>query len=77
MDKPRYSIRTLVTNKEYVVDVTHTHPFYFDPTYVTPLNIVVKDTDETVVDTIIQHNFSDPHEKTWLVRWVFDFPSET
>ena len=25
VDKPRYSIRTLVTNKEYVVDVTHTH----------------------------------------------------
>ena len=55
VDKPRYSIRNLVTNK---VDVTHIRPFYFDPTYVTPLKIAVKDTDETVVDTIVQHDSS-------------------
>ena len=58
VDKPRYSIRNLVTNKEYVVNVTHIRPFYFDPTYVTPLKIAVKDTDETVVDTIVQHDSS-------------------
>ena len=50
MDKPRYAIRNLVTDKEYGVDVTHIPPFYYDPAYVTPLNIAVKDTDETVVD---------------------------
>jgi len=33
----------MVTDKEYVVDVTHIRPFYYDPAYVTPLNIVVKD----------------------------------
>jgi hypothetical protein len=70
VDKSRYSIRNLVTNKEYVVDVTHIRPFYFHPTYVTPLNIAVKDTDETVVDAIVQHDFSDPQDKKWLVRWI-------
>ena len=36
------SIRNLVTDKEYVVDVTYIPPFYYDPAYVTPLNIAVK-----------------------------------
>ena len=49
----------MVTDKEYVVNVTHIHPFYLDPNYVTPLN-VVKDTDETVVDVVLQYDFSDP-----------------
>ena len=52
-DKPRYNIRNLVTNKEYVMDVTHIRHFDYDPlniaAYVTPLNIAVKDNDETVV----------------------------
>ena len=30
-DKTYYTIRNLVTDKEYVVDVTHMRPFYFDP----------------------------------------------
>ena len=77
MDKPRYTIRNLVTDKEYVVDVTHIRPFYYDPTYVTPLNIAVKDTDETVVDMIVKHDFSDPKDKKWSVRWVTEQPSET
>ena len=77
MDKPRYTIRNLVTDKEYVVDVTDIRPFYYDPTYVTPLNIAVKDTDETVVDMIVKHDFSDPKDKKWLVRWVTDPSSET
>ena len=76
-DKPRYSIRNLVTNKEYVVDVTHIRPFYYDPAYVTPLNIAVKDTDETVVEMIVNHDFSNPQDKKWLVRWLTDPPSET
>ena len=32
VDKPRYTIRNLVTDKKYVVDVTHIRPFYYDPT---------------------------------------------
>jgi hypothetical protein len=76
-DKPRYNIRNLVTNKEYVVDVKHIRPFYYDPAYVTPLNIAVKDTDETVVEMIVNHDFSKPQDKKWLVRWLTDPPSKT
>ena len=47
------------------------------PAYVTILSIAVKDTDETVVDMIVQHDFSDPKDKKWLVRWITDPPSET
>ena len=77
MDKPRYTIRNLVTDKEYVVDVIHTRPFSYDPTYVTPLNIAVKCTDETVVDMIVKHDFSDSKDEKRLVRWVTDPSYET
>jgi len=40
VDKPRYTIRNLVTDKEYIVDVTHIRPFFYDPAYVTLLNTV-------------------------------------
>ena len=56
VDKPCYTIRNLVIDKEYVVDFTHIWPFCYDPTYVTPLNIVVKDTDETMMDMIVKHD---------------------
>ena len=45
--------------------------------YVTPLNIAVKDTDKIFVDVIVQHDFSDPKNKYWLVRWITDPPFET
>ena len=75
VEKPRYTICTLVTDKEYVVDVTHIRPFYCDPAFVTPLNIAVKDTDETVVDMIVKQDFSDPKDKKWSVRWITEPPS--
>ena len=55
-----YTIRNLVAQHEYITDVTHLKPFYHDLTYVVPLNITVKDTDEYVVDQIVGHNISDP-----------------
>ena len=51
--KPKCTIRNLVTGKEYMVDVTHLQPFCFDPAYVTPLNIAVKDTYKFVMERII------------------------
>jgi len=60
IDKPCHTYtRNLVTDREYVVDVKNIWPFYYDPAYVT-LNMAVKDIDETVVDMIVQQNFSDP-----------------
>ena len=47
--KPRYMIRTLITGKEYIVDLTHLRSFDFDPNFITPLNIAVKDTNEHIV----------------------------
>ena len=70
MDKTFYTIRNFVTDKEHVVDITYIRPFYFYPNYVTTLDVEVKDTDETVVDAILQHDFLDPTDKKWLVRWV-------
>jgi hypothetical protein len=68
--KQVYTIRHLVTQKEYLVDVTHLKPFYHDPTYVVPLNIAVKDTDEYVVENIIAHDVSNPKDTKWRVRWA-------
>lgn len=38
-----------------MVDVTYMRPFYFDPAYVTPLNIME--------EIIVQHDFSNPYGK--------------
>jgi hypothetical protein len=77
-EKTWYTIQNLVTTKEYPADVMHLKPFYFDPQYITPLNIATKDTDETIVEQVIAHNFEDPYNKTWLVRWFGDAqPKET
>ena len=45
---------------------------YEPPGYVTPLNIVAKETDETetVVELIANHDFSNTQGKKWLVRWL-------
>ena len=75
MDKSRFTIRKLVTDKENVVNVTSIRPFHHDPAYITPLNSAVNDNDKTVVDMIVQHDFSDPKEK-WFVRWITDPSSE-
>jgi len=76
LDKIYYTIQNLATDKEYVVDVTHIRPFYFDLNNVTLLNVAEKDNDETVVDAI-QHDFSHPADKKWLVRCFRDPPSES
>ena len=52
--KPRYTIRNLVTGKDYMVDVTHIRPFYFDPNYVTPLNTLMGMSRKGFLSTIFQ-----------------------
>jgi hypothetical protein len=75
-DKIWYTIQNLVTSKEFFADVTHLRPFYFDPDFVTPLNVAAKDTDEHVVKKILRHDFSDPANKRWLVLWAVDETEE-
>ena len=73
VDKTYYTIRNLVTDKEYVVDVRKMCPFYFEPNYVTPLNVAVKDTDKTVVDATI---FQISRIKSgWVAGYAFHHPS--
>ena len=40
--------------------------FYFDPNYVTPLNIATRDTDESVVLRILEHDFRNTMDKRWF-----------
>jgi hypothetical protein len=75
-NKVWYTIQNLVTTKEYHADVTHLRPFYFDPNFVTPLNIAAKDADEHIVKKILAHDFSDPANKLWRVLWAMDGDTE-
>jgi hypothetical protein len=68
--KAIYTIRDLVTNKEYEADVCHLKPFYYDPHYVYPLNIALKGTGEFLVDHIVTHDFSNQTHPLWRVRWA-------
>jgi transposase InsO family protein len=70
-DKIIYTIKNLISGKEYKVDVMHIKPYYFDPNKsINPLNIAAKDIDEYVVDHIVTHDFSNPKDKKWRVRWA-------
>jgi len=61
-------ITNLVTTREYFADITHLKPFYYDHDFVTPLNLATRDSDESVVSEILEHDFSDPKNKLWLVK---------
>ena len=67
--KTWYTITNLVTTREYFADITHLKTFYYDPDVVTPLNIAARDSDESVVSDILEHDFSDPKNKLWLVAY--------
>jgi len=59
-------------------DVTHLKPFYYDPLYITPLNIATKEADENVFQAVTAHDFGDPINKLWLVQWFgFDQAENT
>ena len=62
-------------DKEYVVEVTYIRPLYFDPNYVTPSNVVVKDTDKTVVDAILQpqRRGSEVIPVTWKYQQLMNY----
>jgi len=67
-----YTICNLTTGKEYLADVTHLWPSFYDPTFTTPPNVAARDTKEYVVKSILHHDFSDPDNKRWLVQWALD-----
>jgi hypothetical protein len=69
-NKAIYTIRDLVTNKEYEADVCQLKAFYYDPHYVYPLNVAIKGSGEFVVDHIVTHDFSNPTKPLWQVHWA-------
>jgi hypothetical protein len=68
--KAIYTIRDLVTDKEYEADVCQLKPFFYDPHYVYPLNIALKGSGEFLVDHIVTHDFTNPKNPVWRVRWA-------
>ena len=44
--------------------------FYYDLDFVTPWNIAGRDSDKSVVSKVLEHDFSDPKNKLWLVKWL-------
>jgi hypothetical protein len=72
-----YTIYHLVTTKSSKVDIMHLKPFYYDPQYVEPLTIAVKDTEEFVVESIVEHN-TTAKPSLWKVRWLgYDASEDT
>ena len=59
-DKVLYTIRNLTTGKEYLADVKHLRPFFYDPKFTTTLNVAARGTKEYVVKSIVRPDFSDP-----------------
>ena len=41
----------------------------YNPHYVTPLNIATRDTEESFVLQILEHDFRNTENKLWLVQW--------
>ena len=63
--------------REYFADITHLKPFYYNSESVIPLNIAARDSDESVVSEMLEHDFSDPENKLWQVKWLIDEPGGT
>ena len=64
--KVSYTIRNLTTGKEYLADVTHLRPFFYDPSF------TECGSSRYVVKSIVRHDFFDPENKRWLVQWALD-----
>ena len=76
-EKLWYTIQNLVTTKEYFADITHLKPFYFDPNFVTPLNIAIRDMDECVVLQILAQLQRHGQQGTACPMYGDDAPSNT
>jgi len=47
----------------------HLKPFYYDPDYITPLNIAAKDNNEFVLESILDHGEDEGGNMLWKIRW--------
>jgi hypothetical protein len=66
----QYHIQNLVTGIISEAHVQQLKPFYYDPKYVTPLNIAAKDNNEFIVGDILDNRLDpDNGNMFWRVRW--------
>jgi hypothetical protein len=73
-----YTLLNLVSKSEHDADISQLKPFYYDGTFINPLNIAVKDTEEFVVEDIVDHRISDDGSSSWRVRWAgYDSSDDT
>ena len=69
LDANQYEVQNLVSMAVSRVHVKQLKDFYYDPKRTIPLNIAVKDTDEFVVEDIINHALDANGQMMWKVRW--------
>jgi len=67
-----YTLRNLVTQKEFKVNIHRLHPFFFDKDRVDPQEVAAHDDEEFVVEAILAHkgDLSKKSDLTFLVRWL-------
>ena len=70
--KDEYTVQNLVTNKFEKFHKTSLRVFEFDPDLVNPRDVAMRDNDEYIIETILQHR-GDPKKLrslTFLVKWL-------
>jgi len=70
------SLENLVSGRATKNHIAQLKPFKFNPKYTTPLNVAVKDTEEYVVEDIIDHQKTPDGTMRWLVRWNGYLPDD-
>ena len=61
-DKVSYTIRNFTTDKDHLADVTHLWPFFYDPKFMTPLNVAA------LFLTPITNDIVSPMDARWRGR---------
>jgi hypothetical protein len=64
-----YTVENLITGRSTRTHVSQLKPFIYDPSYTIPLNVAVKDTEEFVVEDIVEHKEDGQGSYLWRVRW--------
>jgi len=69
-----YTVLDLVSRNASTVHVSRIYPFYYDPSRVDPENIALRDSEEFVVESIIDDTIDKQSKRKWQfrVRWKGD-----
>ena len=79
-NKNNYTLRDLVSQKEFSVHITRLTPFEYDPLYTDPVQVAVKEQEEYFIEAILAHRGNHNRKSTleFLVRWLgFDDTHDT